>query len=113
MDYEPVFNPAFALKMREGLRFLAANASAISVFVSIFGSLAILFGQILFWLRYGEWFPLTPLDALIWLNLPVPHSSWGGIEKMIVWVLEWPLALFVFLLGVLICYLCYRMSRSD
>lgn len=52
--------------------------------------------QVLWWLKDGEW---THLSVLILLGAEVPTMEWRSLQKALELILNWPLALQVFLLG--------------
>ena len=77
----------------------------------VISGLAVLMYQSLFWLKLGYWKPLSsrlvlnrilPVVFLNWLN---NTESWLGIKKIINPFFNFPLALFLLLVGVVILQL--------
>lgn len=77
--------------------------------------LAVLIYQSWFWLKLGSWKPLTsklvlnkvlPTDFLHWLHNP---HSWLGLRKLISPFFNFPLALFLLLVGLAILQLVAKI----
>lgn len=49
--------------------------------------------QTLHWLQHGVWERWSVLRAMDYASIPVPHASWVGVQKIIYWYVELPLAL--------------------
>src|SRR5262249_13381240 len=56
--------------------------------------------QVMFWLKYGDWLPLDLLRFWYRIGDWTPYSSWIGINRIIFWCLEIPLAISLTLLGL-------------
>ena len=77
--------------------------------------LAVLVYQSLFWLKLGYWKPLAsrlvlnkvlPVDFLRWFHNP---QSWLGLKKIISPFFNFPLALFLLLVGLVILQLVAKV----
>ena len=66
------------------------------------------------WLKHGEWLPL-PFYWLFAYNgidlSSVASLEWGGVKKVLVWILELPLSLMMFLL-ICLCGLLFQYIFS-
>src|SRR5262245_32971558 len=56
--------------------------------------------QVMFWLKYGDWLPLDLLRFWDRIGGWAAYSSWIGINRIILWCLEMPLAISLILLGL-------------
>jgi hypothetical protein len=81
----------------------------------VISGLAVLVYQGLFWLKLGRWKPLAsnlvldqvlPVNSLYWLHNP---HSWLGLKKIISPFLNFPLALFLLLVGLAILQLTAKI----
>jgi len=76
--------------------------------VASIGSLVILgggctFGYQCFRLVHeGDWPSFEVKDLWIWANLPLPQIQWRGTQKVIEWLLDWPLSVALLFAGVVI-----------
>jgi len=80
---------------------------------------AILCWQAFQWLREGHWTPLPVSKLFTYNDIPLPHVSWLGAQKIIDWLLDIPLSFVAFILGVLMVVVLVvveelvRKARSD
>ena len=75
--------------------------------------------QVLFWLRYDTW-PHISLVAFLLKFYPTllkdswlvePHG-WYGLHKLVIGIIDLPLALFLFFLGVLFLWLAVQVHGT-
>jgi hypothetical protein len=52
------------------------------------------------WLETGEWYPVPLSLGLDFVGLRVPTTDWIGLQIIVDWVLDLPLALVIWLSGV-------------
>ena len=52
--------------------------------------------QIIYWLRSGDWFPISLADGLHGIGLGVPRFAWVGVQKISDFVMELPLSIMIF-----------------
>jgi hypothetical protein len=57
------------------------------------------------WLQTGEWPKLTWLNGLDWIGLHHPRVTWVGLDHILTWVLDLPLALLPILIACLLLWL--------
>jgi hypothetical protein len=58
--------------------------------------------QVYLWLRTGTWTPMPFYLIFNWLGVdlsPIGNMEWQGIKKIIIFILEFPLSVMLFLLG--------------
>ena len=84
----------------------------------MFGGLVVLAYQVFVWLKYGHWTPILVLDAVYrfipeairgWLNSP---TDWLGVAEACWYVLRSPLAAFLMILFLPICWLGFYLSGA-
>ncbi len=56
--------------------------------------------QLLQWLQFGIWIPVTVLDAMRELHFDYPRFKWIGVQKIADYVIAAPLSLAILLLAV-------------
>ncbi len=87
-----------------------------------FGAIILLAYQAFLWLREGQWTPIPVSSILEIINIDYYSTvdiSWTGTQKIVVWLLDLPLSLGIFVfssfLGALIGYLIHEFSnfKSD
>ena len=64
--------------------------------------------QIMYWLKYGEWQPISVADGLHWVGLGEPRfTSLQGVQKISDFVMTLPLslALFLSILGIVFAFM--------
>jgi hypothetical protein len=71
--------------------------SILSVLGGVIIPVAIVGWQLIHWLKYGFWPPLTLQTAFNYMELPPPVASWIGANHLIQGVLQWPLSLSLFI----------------
>jgi hypothetical protein len=77
-------------------------------------ALGILAWQSLIWLQVGTWPPLTIGDGFSYYQTDPPSGQWVGLEKIILSVLNLPLSLSVFLVGVaLAAFVMYYAEKIE
>lgn len=59
---------------------------------------AILVGQAVTWLRTGYWNPVPISAAFDYFDIPSPHTTWVGAQKVLDFMLDLPLSITSFLL---------------
>ncbi|MGY4227758.1 hypothetical protein ACVMIH_005119 [Bradyrhizobium sp. USDA 4503] len=68
---------------------------------------AVIAYQGLLWLQNGVWTPFAIRDALAIIHLgatiPDPSLSWIGVQKIVVWLLDFPLSIGLIVSGWLTC----------
>jgi phosphate/sulfate permease len=69
---------------------------------ALFGGALILGWQCYYWLRNDVWVALPVSDGMQDLHLPVPASSWGGVQHILSWLLCWPSSVALPVVGTLI-----------
>lgn len=87
----------------------------------IFGCVAIVLiglgvfaAQIIGWLRYGAWSPVSTSDAYHWVGLPTKHLGWAGVEKIFGWLGQLPAALTIPVAGAcLAAWVTTSMDEHD
>jgi hypothetical protein len=67
-----------------------------------FGSILSLIYEIFFWLRYGFWLGFEFGRLLYWAGANLPIVNWVGVQKVLVWVSEWPLWAGLIVSGILV-----------
>lgn len=85
--------------------------------LGFFGSICLLGYQVFLWLREGQWTPIPISSVLGKLNIDyysLVDISWAGAQKILVWLLDLPLSLGIFvfggLFGALVGYLICEIS---
>jgi hypothetical protein len=68
--------------------------------------LLVVAGQTVYWLRTGEWQPVTGMLLLLWNEIGPPTFSWVGFQKVVYWILEQPFSLVLVGFGVLVMFIC-------
>jgi hypothetical protein len=94
-------------------------------FIVMLGTLVFMLGpvtlayQIYFWLRYGTWLPLTILVAFSKLGISYPQTEWGGIQKIIDWLMNFPLSIGLLMLPIILILIggfiasLFRINKSS
>lgn len=77
---------------------------ALPGFILMFiGPFVVIGFQLYYWLRTGEWFPISLFDALNYIGIDASGlryaSDWRGLAIAVLWVLELPLSLMVIAIG--------------
>jgi hypothetical protein len=98
---------AFEWTIRAAFRLAAALA--LIGFVIFAGELAI---QILGWLQSGIWPSYSTRAALIDWELPVPHSSWIGVQRIIDTALTVPFGLTAFVACALPAWFLFKIANE-
>jgi hypothetical protein len=59
--------------------------------------------QIIYWLRSGDWFPISIADGLHWIGIREPRFAWMGVQKISDFVMDLPLSIMIFfaILGIM------------
>lgn len=73
-------------------------------------ALLILAWQACFWLVKGIWPPLPIRAVFVWLGVPVPETSWVGLQEIIEWCASCPVAGLLFGSAVTAVFL---FTRND
>ena len=84
-----------------GLGFIAS--------LSIFGY------QGLHWIQNGEWLPLPLYKAIYYFDIDlyfVLNMEWQDAKKIVIWILELPLALVVLILSSTIGYILLQLLED-
>ena len=111
MPYIEIIDHQAASGKIAGFFFVAAKFVSL---LSLVGSLCVVAWQVLHWLDFGQWKPLSGLDALVYLHWHYPTVQGVGLKEVIAIALGFSLALWVLTLGLLIaCLLAFIARRLD
>jgi hypothetical protein len=71
------------------------------------------FYRLWFWLKNGFWFKYSGFDALSSLGVAVQleRITWLGVQKLIVWFLEQPLEIGLFMLLLPLGFLLLELEK--
>jgi hypothetical protein len=88
------------------LTWFETFVSAVSSTVVAAGIIGVVAGPLVFawqcyaWLKFGVW---TPVEIQrLWGGHPIPSTGWLGVDKMIRDLVDIPLSLSIFAIGVLV-----------
>lgn len=90
-----------------GATFRLAAALALIGFLIFAGELAI---QILGWLQSGVWPSYSTRAALTDWELPVPHTSWVGVQRIVDLALTVPFGLTAFFVCALPAWFLFKIA---
>src|SRR5687767_4346025 len=80
--------------------------------IFLLGAACIVGFQCLYWLRFGEWFPL-PIGAVwLWLGFSYPTVEWVGVQKLINLAMSVPLSVFVVALGFVATWFALSIAKE-
>jgi hypothetical protein len=65
------------------------------------------------WLKYGEWLSFNILSVFAWAGVPVPHSNWIGVGKILSFSFKCPLSVAIFGLGWIIAWFAEIESQRE
>lgn len=90
------------------------HIGSIFLILGVMGGLGIVGYQCFLWLRFGEWIKIPastiiPLKLVGWAYM---GSEWLGIKKIVIWITELPLSLFVFIVGFLISIIIWGHEKA-
>lgn len=68
--------------------------------------------QTIFWLGFGGWPDVKVLDAFLYYQWPLPFFRWGGVQNVVMWLLDLPLAIGMFLFGVVLSGFFYFLAKD-
>jgi hypothetical protein len=62
--------------------------------------------QIFYWLRWGEWLPISIGDSIRWAGISQPRFAWRGVQQVSDLVMTAPLSVTIFAvsLGVMVAF---------
>ena len=58
--------------------------------------------QVFQWLKTGQWYPVTLSAALEYLKFPYPDLEWRGVQKILDFLLDFPIGLVSFIFAMFI-----------
>lgn len=77
---------------------------------TIMGAGVLVFGfQVFFWLKMGEWPPISLADAFAFAGWEIPQTSWRGLQQLLNWL---PLSM-TLLAGPLILFPLFEAIGKD
>lgn len=83
--------------------------------LAFLGPLAVIGFQIFYWLKTGDWFPLSFVDALDYIGIDASGlkytSDWRGLARAVLWVLELPLSLTIIGVGFALVFIGGKVSE--
>ena len=88
---------------------VATAMAACAVFLS---PLVILGWQSLNWLRFGVWEPWPVWRAIQHFGWRFPETEWAGVQRILWWLLDLPLALAIPLTGVALLWLAGTIGQA-
>src|SRR5258707_758795 len=97
------------LVMSECLYLLSFWTAAIGLLMSV----CIVGWQLLKWLQFGIWLPITVLDAMHELDFAYPRFRWIGVQKIADYVIAAPLSVAVILLAVALALLISAFASAQ
>lgn len=93
------------------LRDQAVAWAALAVCSVLASPLVILGWQSLHWLRFGVWEPWPVWRAIQHVGWRFPETEWAGVQRILWWLLDLPLALAIPLMGVALLWLAGTIGQ--
>jgi hypothetical protein len=69
-----------------------AQTGVLLILAGLLVPLCVLGYQSYFWLKFGDWLPLPVGNILFSLGVALPQSEWLGAQKIVNWLLDFPLS---------------------
>lgn len=93
--------------LKRASRKVAAALSVILGFIFFSSALglmmwgtAVLAGQVIGWLRWARWEERSAAEIFAWLGQPYPMVTWQGVQRILDFTFDAPLAIVLFFTGV-------------
>ena len=108
---QPYSKPSFSSSLRAAVLGLARTLAGVIWIGSALVAGGVISAQSLHWLRAASWPAWTLIDGLEFARLPTPTSNWLGVEKILSWLLTFPLSLALLLSGFALAVAVVSIGR--